>query len=217
MREALNVKRSFKVSVPVILLIVASAFLLQGCLGGIDLNRVERQRYELRIEEDGVVQEGYMLIETTPQPDDRLEIKIDFRLGGDSFSQTLVSKSDEIDDTLGTLFFTNPALMMVYGPLFASQAMLFPLMMTGGQLSEGFRWETTEDGETITYTIPSSETRFGLQAYWVEIASNGQTMVRILLAEEDMFPIVVDIRDPEMLDTGQGSMYYELTELVLRD
>ncbi|HSV30618.1 MAG TPA: hypothetical protein VLH40_01165 [Atribacteraceae bacterium] len=210
-------KRNKLVNSTIIVMTVVTAFFLQGCLGGTDLSRIERQRYEMRMEESGEVTAGYMLIETTPKADDQLEIKIDFKMGDSSFSQTMVTKTEEIGDAFGTLFFANPTLMTLYGPLLASQAMFLPLLMTGGQMSEGFRWETSEAGETLTYTVSSSETRFGLKAYWVEIARNGQTVIRTLLAEEEMFPIVVEIRDPEMLEAGQTSLYYELTELILRD
>ncbi len=196
--------------------IILAAFLLQAC-GGLDLERTEHQSYYLRIQEDGQVSEGHMIIDTAPVGDDKLEIKIDFKLGDSSFTQTMTPNIDEIEDAFGTLMFTNPVMLGFYGPLFASQAMLFPLMMTGGQISEGFQWETTQDGETMTYRVTDSETRFGMKAYWMEVLIDHELVVKMLLTEDDFIPFVVEIKDPEILEEGQQGLYYELVDLRMRD
>jgi len=196
--------------------IIVAAFLLQAC-GGLDLQKTEHQHYYLRIQENGQVTEGHMIINSNPVGEDKLEISIDFKLGDTAFTQTMTTKIDEIEEVFGTLMFTNPVMLGFYGPLFASQAMLFPLMMTGGQISEGFKWETTQDGETMTYQVTSSETRFGMKAYWMEILTDHELVVKMLVTEEDFIPFVVEIKDPEMLEAGQQGLYYELVDLRLRD
>ncbi|MEI6157433.1 MAG: hypothetical protein WCP87_03610, partial [Atribacterota bacterium] len=141
--------------------------------------------------------------------------KIDFKLGEQEFSNSFTTSKSDSENMFSKLFFSNPGTMAVIAPVLAVQLLLLPVTLMGGELKEGFKWSSKEEGEKTTIQVNSSEERFGKKAYWIEILKNDKIAVRMLMAKEGPLPFVVDIQDPEIIGEGQKSLYLELKEMTL--
>ena len=115
------------------------------------------------------------------------------------------------------MMFSNPSLASVLGAAFSAQFVLAPLFM-GGEIEEGFTWkEKDEEGKETEISIVSSETRFGKEAFWVEIKTNGMVVMQILAEKETYFPFILDIKDKELLEPEQQRIYLEVEEVTWRE
>jgi len=113
--------------------------------------------------------------------------------------------------------FSNPSLASVLGAAFPAQFVLAPLFM-GGEIEEGFTWkEKDEEGKETEISVISTKTRFGKEAFWVEIKTNGMVVMQILAEKETYFLFILDIKDKELLEPEQQRIYLEVEEVTWRE
>jgi len=189
-----------------LLALVSCLFFLVSCMNLEDISEV---RYRLRVEAEGGVQEGHLFLQITPEAEDKYKVKVDFSLGDENFSTTFAVAEDDLGSVFGSLLISNPSLGKILGVLSASQALLLPALLSGKELEEGFEWREKSEGKETVITVPSSETRFGKEALWVEIQRDGQKVLRGLFEREEYFPLVLDIQDKETLEESQKSLFIE--------
>ncbi|MCX7668259.1 MAG: hypothetical protein N2Z84_04945, partial [Atribacterota bacterium] len=97
------------------------------------------------------------------------------------------------------------------------QGMLMAMSL-GGPLQVGFKsTQKNDEGKVMEIQVPSAETRFGKEALWVESYMDGKLAFRALIEKETFFPFVVDFRDPEILEEGQGKGYFEVQEMEWKE
>ena len=178
----------------------------------LQFEKLKHQKYLIRQENTEGTIEGFLTVDITPQDNAKYQVNIDFRLGDNQFSNSFTAAKDDSQNLFNNLFFSNPMTMAVIMPVFAVQFMLLPVTLMGGELKEGFKWSSKEDGEKLTIQVTSSEERFGYKANWVEILKDNQLVVRMLYSKEAPLPFVVEIKDSETLGEGQKSLYLELQE-----
>ncbi len=199
-------------SLLLILSISVIAFAQDELPNVIQFEKLKHQKYLIREEKDGATIEGHLAVDVTPQDAGVFQVVVDFQLGDNEFSNTFTATKDDSQNVFNNLFFANPMTMAVIAPVMAVQFMLLPVTLMGGELKEGFKWSTKEEGEKMTIQVTSSEERFGAKANWIEILKNDQIIVRMLLSKASPLPFVVEIRDTDTLEEGQKSLYLELQE-----
>jgi len=212
--EEINMMRKWLgwLSLLLILSISVIAFAQDELPNVIQFEKLKHQKYLIREEKDGATIEGHLAVDVTPQDAGVFQVVVDFQLGDNEFSNTFTATKDDSQNVFNNLFFANPMTMAVIAPVMAVQFMLLPVTLMGGELKEGFKWSTKEEGEKMTIQVTSSEERFGAKANWIEILKNDQIIVRMLLSKASPLPFVVEIRDTDTLEEGQKSLYLELQE-----
>ncbi|NLJ37664.1 MAG: hypothetical protein GX432_02755 [Candidatus Atribacteria bacterium] len=205
-----------KIILLVILIFVFSIYSIsysQNMLNNtLNLDSLKHQKYLIRQENEKGITEGALTVDVTPQDQGKYQVNIDFLLGNNHFTNSFIASKDDNQNLFNNLFFSNPIAMAIIMPVFAVQFMLLPVTLMGGELKEGFIWNSKEDNEELTIQVPSSEERFGFKAYWVEILKDKQMAVRMLYSKEAPLPFVVEIMDSDTLEEGQKSLYLELQE-----
>ncbi len=197
-----------------LLALVFCLFFLASCMNLEDISEV---RYRLRIEAESGVQEGHLFLWISPETGEKYEVKVDFSLGNDSFSSTFTVAKDDLGDIFGSLLISNPSLGKVLGVLSVSQVLLLPALLSGKELEEGFEWREESEGKETVITIPSSETRFGKKALWIEIQKDGQKVLHGLFEQEKYLPLVLSVQDKEALEEDQESLFIEAEKVVWKN
>ncbi|MEN3186642.1 MAG: hypothetical protein ABDK92_08450, partial [Atribacterota bacterium] len=183
----------------IFLLLLLLTSLMSSCL---NLEKVKRFRYEVTFKTEGETRTGFLEVSSFREGD-KARVKIDFALGEEQLSTTVDLEGDDISSAILPLVMGNPTLATVLTPLGTVQGLIMAMSM-GGALQVGFKSTQTDDkGETMEIQIPSSETRFGKEALWFESYVDGELAFRALIEKETFFPLVVDFRDPEILEAGQ--------------
>ncbi len=197
-----------------ILLVVVTvvvALLLASC---ISLENVQKVNYALQVEEEEGTRQGHLIIQLTQADQENYQAQVDFALGEESFSSTFTVKKDDIQNSLLPIMFSNPSAAQVLSVLSTAQVVLAPVLISGGELNVGFQWkQKDEEGET-EIIVSASETRFGKEALWVETKKDGKLIARALFEKETYFPLVIDLQDPEQLESGQKRFYIEAQEVI---
>jgi len=197
-----------------ILLVVVTvvvALLLASC---ISLENVQKVNYALQVEEEEGTRQGHLIIQLTQADQENYQAQVDFALGEESFSSTFTVKKDDIQNSLLPIMFSNPSAAQVLSVLSTAQVVLAPVLISGGELNVGFQWkQKDEEGET-EIIVSASETRFGKESLWVETKKDGKLIARALFEKETYFPLVIDLQDPEQLESGQKRFYIEAQEVI---
>ncbi|MGQ9623553.1 MAG: hypothetical protein ACUVTO_09050 [Candidatus Caldatribacteriaceae bacterium] len=196
-----------------LLALISCLFFLVSCMNLEDISEV---RYRLRVETEDGVQEGRLFLQIAPEAEE-YKVKVDFSLRDENFSGTFTVAKDDLRNVFGSLLLSNPSLGKILGILSASQALLLPALLSGKELEEGFEWREKSEGQETVITVPSSETRFGKEALWVEIQKDGQNVLRGLFEREEYFPLVLDIQDKETLEEDQKSLFIEAEDVVWKN
>ncbi|MDK2896821.1 MAG: hypothetical protein PWP04_941 [Candidatus Atribacteria bacterium] len=197
------------------LLLIVFAFLFSSCIG---LENVEKIKFNILIEEEKGPQEGYLSLQVIPKGEDKFQGTVDFKLGDEEFSTTFTTEEGSLENAITPLIFSNPSLAGILGVVSSAQLMLTPFLFTGEELKEGSMWrEKNEEGQETETTITSSETRFGKEALWIEVKTDGIVVIQMLAEKETYLPLVLDIRDETQLESGQQRIYLEVEEIVWQE
>lgn len=195
-------------------MLVVSALLLSSCIG---LENVEKVKFNILVEEEKGPKEGYLFLQIIPKGEDKFQGTIDFSLGDEKFSNTFTAEEEDLQNVLISMMFSNPSLASILGAASSAQLMLAFLPMSG-ELEEGFTWkEKDEEGKETEINIISTETRFGKEAFWVEIKTDGVVVMQMLAEKETYFPFILDITDKELLEPEQQRIHLEVEEIVWQE
>lgn len=155
--------------------------------------------YAIRIEETSSVTEGILSISFFPHEPRKQKISLTCVLGDEEFSTTFTAEEDEWLSELLPILLTRPAFAAFLGPVMASQgayALLF--FVTQERPEKGLTWrEKNEEGQETVISIPAEEVRFGREALWIHVKTDGRETLKTLVEKEHLIPFVVDILDPE--------------------
>ncbi|MGQ9473194.1 MAG: hypothetical protein ACUVRN_04000 [Candidatus Caldatribacteriaceae bacterium] len=198
---------------PALFFLIVVVFLLISCF---NLERVKNLRYEITLKKQEGSQEGFLDV-SLPLEGQKNQAKIDFALGEEKLSTTLDVEEENPTNALFPLIMTNPALAKVLTPLGTVQGMVMA-MSIGGTPGVGFEIRQKDDqGRMVEFRIPSAENRFGKEALWIESYVDGNLIFRVLVERETFFPLVLNLRDPEILEEGEIGVYFEITEIEWRE
>jgi hypothetical protein len=198
----------------VLLVIVMVAFLTSSCF---NLDKVKHFRYEIGFEtqKEGT-KKGFLDVSLFTEGG-KNRVKIDFALEKETLSTTVDVEENDISSAIFPLIMGNPALAAVLTPLGVVQGLVMAISM-GGPLQVGFTSKQEDDkGRMMELQVPSSETRFGKEALWIESYVDGKLAFRTLIEKETFFPFVVDFQDQETLEEGQTRGYFELREIEWKE
>jgi len=208
-----NLKAKIR-SLEIAFLLIISALLLSSCIG---LENVEKVKFNILVEEEEGPEEGYLFLQITPKGEDKFQGTIDFSLGDEKFATTFTTEEDDLQNVITPIMFSNPSLASILGAASSAQLMLAPLSMSG-ELEEGSTWkEKDEEGKETEISVISSETRFGKEAFWAEIKTDGVVVMQMLAEKETYFPFVLDIKDKELLEPEQQRIHLEAEEIIWQE
>lgn len=197
----------------IFLSVVLVAFLTSSCF---NLEKVKHFRYEVTFETEGEARKGFFDVSLLTEGE-KNQVKISFALGEDQLATTLDVEEGDITNALFPLIMSNPALAAVITPLGTVQGLVMAISM-GGSLQVGFESKQKDDkGRTMEVRVPSSETRFGKEALWIESYVDGKLAFRALMERETFLPFVVDFQDQESLGEGQTRGYFALQEIEWKE
>lgn len=201
-------------SLEIAFLLVVSALILSSCIG---LENVEKVKFNILVEEEDGPKEGYLFLQIVPKGEDKFQGTINFSLGDEEFSNTFTTQKDDLQNVLTSMIFSNPSLATILGAASSAQLMLIPLSMSGELEVGSTLKEKDEEGKETEISIVSSETRFGKEALWVDMKTDGVVVTQMLAEKETYFPFVLDIKDKELLEPEQQRIQLEAEEIVWQE
>lgn len=165
----------------------------------ISFHGVSSITYSLYVEEASSTTEGTLALSFFPHEAGKQKVSLTCSLDGEEFSTTLTTSEDNWSSAFLSVLFAQPAFAAFLGPIMASQSMYIVLFaVTKGNLEEGFLWkEKDEEGREVTISVPSKEIRFGREALWIEMQTEGKDTLKMLIEKENLIPFIVDISDKE--------------------